>query len=143
LNLIRLIPAKGWDDMTNAELIAGYAGPVMIAIAAAMLINRAALVGVIKEMADRPALIFLAGLLTLLGGLAIVRAHNVWSAEWTVLVTVIGWLAIIGGIVRIVWPDSVASMANRMLSSENAITAWALVALLLGAFLTAKGYALV
>lgn len=129
--------------MTNAELIAGYAGPVMIAIAAAMLINRAALVGVIKEMADRPALIFLAGLLTLLGGLAIVRAHNVWSAEWTVLVTVIGWLAIIGGIVRIVWPDSVASMANRMLSSENAITAWALVALLLGAFLTAKGYALV
>ncbi|WP_296206491.1 hypothetical protein [uncultured Hyphomicrobium sp.] len=129
--------------MTNAELIAGYAGPVMIAIAAAMLINRAALVGVIKEMADRPALIFLAGLLTLLGGLAIVRAHNVWSAEWTVLVTVVGWLAIIGGIVRIVWPDRVASMANRMLSSENAITAWALVALLLGAFLTAKGYALV
>lgn len=129
--------------MTNAELIAGYAGPIMMAVAAAMLINRRTFVGAITDMANGPAFIFLAGLLTLLGGLAIVRAHNVWSAEWTVLVTVIGWLAIIGGIVRIVWPDRIASLANRMLSSENAITVWALVALMLGAFLTAKGYALV
>ena len=129
--------------MTNAELIAGYAGPLMVAIALAMLINRRALVGIIKDIANAPAFIFLAGLLTLLGGLAIVRAHNVWSFEWSVLVTVIGWLAIISGIVRIVWPDRIASIANRMLSSENAITLWALVALTLGAFLTAKGYALV
>ena len=129
--------------MTNAELIAGYAGPIMMAVAAAMLINRRAIAGVIKDMANGPAFIFLAGLLTLLGGLAIVRAHNVWSAEWTVLVTVIGWLAIVSGIARIVWPDRIASIANRILSSENAMTAWALVALMLGAFLTAKGFALV
>ncbi|WP_439544413.1 hypothetical protein [Hyphomicrobium sp.] len=129
--------------MTNAELIAGYAGPIMIALAAAMLINRRAIVGVITDMAKAPAFIFLAGLLTLLGGLAIVRAHNVWSFEWSVLVTVIGWLAIVSGLARIIWPDRIASIANRILSSENAITLWALVALTLGAFLTAKGYALV
>jgi hypothetical protein len=129
--------------MTNAELIAGYAGPIMMAVAAAMLINRRTVVGAIRDMANGPAFIFFAGLLTLLGGLAIVRAHNAWSFEWSVLVTVIGWIAIVGGIVRIVWPDRIASVANRILSSENAITAWALVALLLGAFLTAKGYALV
>jgi uncharacterized membrane protein HdeD (DUF308 family) len=60
-----------------------------------------------------------------------------------VLVTVIGWLAIVSGIARIVWPDRIASIANRILSSENAMTVWALVALMLGAFLTAKGFALV
>ena len=43
----------------------------------------------------------------------------------------------------IIWPDRVAGLSSRFMSSENAITAWALVALLLGAFLTAKGYALV
>jgi hypothetical protein len=30
-----------------------------------------------------------------------------------------------------------------MMQTENAVTAWALVTLLLGAFLTAKGYALI
>lgn len=129
--------------MTNAELIAGLAGPVMMAIAAAILVNRQSIVGMINEVSSGRGFIFFAGILTLIAGLAIVRAHNVWAAEWTILVTVIGWLAIIGGIVRIVWPDQIADVSKKILSGENTITAWALVALLLGAFLTAKGYALV
>lgn len=129
--------------MTNAELIAGYAGPLFMAVAVALLINRRTVVGLIADLSNGPGIIFFAGILTLLAGLAIVRAHNVWSAEWTVLVTVIGWLCVIGGIIRIVWPDRVASMRDAVMKSENAITAWALVALALGAFLTAKGYALV
>jgi hypothetical protein len=129
--------------MTNAELIAGYAGPLIMVVAAAMLVNRRTLVGVINEVSNAPGFIFFAGILTLLAGLAIVRAHNVWAFEWTLLVTVIGWLAIIGGIVRIVWPDRIAAISNKILANENVFTAWALIALMLGAFLTAKGYALV
>lgn len=129
--------------MTNAELIAGFAGPMLIAVAAAMLINRLAIVGAIKDVSNNPGFVFVIGILTLIAGLAIVRVHNVWAAEWTVLVTVIGWLAIVGGIIRIVWPHRIAGISNKILSNENAITAWALVALMLGAFLTAKGYALI
>jgi glucan phosphoethanolaminetransferase (alkaline phosphatase superfamily) len=87
--------------------------------------------------------VFFSGIFTLLAGLAIVRAHNVWSAEWTVLVTILGWLCVIGGIVRIIWPERVSAFRNNAMRSENAVTAWALIALLLGGFLTAKGYALV
>lgn len=129
--------------MTNSELIAGFAGPMMMAVAAAMLINRKTIAGAIRDISSSPGIIFFAGILTLLAGLAIVRVHNAWSGEWDVIVTVIGWLAIIGGIVRIVWPDQIARVSDKVLSSENAFTAWALIALLLGGFLTAKGYALV
>jgi hypothetical protein len=131
------------DDMSNAELIAGFVGPLFVAVAAALLINRRTVAGLVTGVLNSPEFIFFSGLLTLLAGLAIVRAHNVWSAEWTILVTVIGWLCVIGGIVRIVWPDRVSILRSNMMRGENAITAWALVALLLGAFLTAKGYALV
>ncbi|MDX2204118.1 MAG: hypothetical protein NW223_15310 [Hyphomicrobiaceae bacterium] len=79
----------------------------------------------------------------LISGLAIVRAHNVWSAEWTVLVTIIGWLCVIGGFVRIIWPEHMSAFRNKAMRSENAVTGWALIALVLGGFLTAKGYALV
>ncbi len=129
--------------MTNAELIAGLAGPIMMAVATALLINRQTIAAVLKDASNGPGVVFFAGILTLLAGLAIVRTHNVWAAEWTVLITVIGWLAVIAGVLRIIWPDRVAGLSSRFMSSENAITAWALVALLLGAFLTAKGYALV
>jgi len=131
------------DDMTNAELIAGFAGPLLIAVAAALLINRRTVAGLVTGVLNSPEFVFFSGLLTLLAGLAIVRVHNVWSAEWTILITIIGWLCVIGGIIRIVWPDRVSTLRSNMMRGENAITAWALVALLLGAFLTAKGYALV
>jgi hypothetical protein len=129
--------------MTNAELIAGYAGPLFMAISVALLINRATVAGLVTGALNSPEFVFFSGVLTLLAGLAIVRVHNEWSAEWTILVTVIGWLCVIGGIIRIVWPERVSTLRKNMMRGENALTAWALVALLLGAFLTAKGYALV
>ena len=129
--------------MSNAELIAGFAGPLFMAVAAALLVNRHTVAGLVTGVLNRPEFIFFSGILTLLAGLAIVRTHNIWSAEWTVLVTVIGWLCVIGGIIRIIWPERVSSLREGMMRGENAVTAWALVTLLLGAFLTAKGYALV
>lgn len=129
--------------MTNAELIAGLAGPLLIAVAAALLINRRTVADLVTGTLNGPEFIFFSGIFTLLAGLAIVRTHNIWSAEWTVLITILGWLCVIGGVIRIIWPERVTQLRNSVMQSENAITAWALVALLLGAFLTAKGYALV
>jgi len=129
--------------MTNAELIAGFAGPLFMAVAAALLINRRTIAGLVSGTLNSPEFIFFSGIFTLLAGLAIVRVHNLWSAEWTILVTVLGWLAIIGGLLRIIWPERVSAARKTMLRDENTLTGWALVALMLGAFLTAKGYALV
>lgn len=129
--------------MTNAEFIAGLAGPLLMALAAALLVNRKSVGDLVTGVLNRPEFIFFSGVLTLLAGLAIVRTHNIWSAEWTVLVTALGWACVIAGIVRIVWPERVTALRDAAMQSENAITVWALVALLLGAFLTAKGYALV
>lgn len=131
------------DTMTNAELIASLAGPLFIAIAAALLINRKSVGGLVTGVLNRPEFIFFSGILTLLAGLAIVRTHNVWSGEWTLLVTALGWACVIGGIMRIVWPERVTEWRSAALKNENTVTVWALVVLLLGAFLTAKGYALV
>ena len=35
-----------------------------------------------------------------IGGLAIVRAHNYWVSDWTVLVTLSGWASLLLGLVR-------------------------------------------
>lgn len=125
--------------MTNSELIAGLAGPLLMAVAFAILVNRAVLTTIIAEAGSSPAMIFFAGILTLLAGLAIVRAHNVWTADWRGLVTLIGWLAVIGGLARIVVPDRVARVRQRIAGSDTAMTAWSIVALVLGLYLTVKG----
>ena len=58
-------------------------------------------------MLSNPApvvLIYLNGTLLFVAGLSIVRAHNQWKADWPVLVTLMGWFAIVGGLFRMFDP---------------------------------------
>jgi hypothetical protein len=128
--------------MSTSEFIAGLIGPALIAIALAMLTNRAALHAMIGQISDNFAVVFLAGLLLLVAGLAIIRVHNIWDGGWPVLITVSGWLAVFGGLVRMMIPDQSAAMARKFIDNTTAVTTSALIMLALGAFLSFKGFAL-
>ena len=47
-----------------------------------------------------PPVVYLSGVLMFVGGLAIVRAHNHWVRNWTVLVTLTGWFFLALGLFR-------------------------------------------
>ncbi|MBK9079833.1 MAG: hypothetical protein WBP38_09910 [Hyphomicrobium sp.] len=128
--------------MSTSEFIAGLIGPALIAIALAMLTNRAALHAMIGQISDNFAVVFLAGLLLLVAGLAIIRVHNIWDGGWPVLITISGWLAVFGGLVRMMIPDQSAAMARKFIDNTTAVTTSALIMLALGAFLSFKGFAL-
>jgi len=48
-----------------------------------------------------PSVIYLSGILMFVAGLAIVRVHNVWARDWTVLITLSAWSFLVVGLVRI------------------------------------------
>ncbi|WP_331375195.1 hypothetical protein [Sinorhizobium chiapasense] len=57
---------------------------------------------------------YLSGLLSLLAGLAIVNLHNRWQMDWRVIITVLGWLMTIGGIIRIVLPQVAIAVGSTI-----------------------------
>jgi cytochrome bd-type quinol oxidase subunit 2 len=128
------------DAMTNSKMIASLIGPTLVAIAAAMLLNLDTFPAVAEQVSRDPALIFLSGVLVFVAGLAIVRAHNVWAGGWPVLVTILGWLAIVGGLARMLFPLRLAAMAAAFAQSTGLMIAGAVVLLALGAFLSFKAY---
>ena len=65
--------------MTTSKNIAALIGPTLIAIALAMLFNLGSFPAMIDQVSRDPALIFLSGVLLFVAGLAILRAHNVWT----------------------------------------------------------------
>jgi uncharacterized membrane protein HdeD (DUF308 family) len=112
----------------------------MLAIGAGLLINQRGFKDMAADfLASRP-LLFLSGLLTLLGGLAIVNTHNVWEIGWPILITVLGWLAIIGGTIRIVQPEFARAQGARMLEQPQTMMGSGIVYLVLGAILSYFGY---
>jgi hypothetical protein len=127
--------------MTTSKMIAGLIGPTLVAIAAAMLINVGSFPALTEQISCDPALIFVSGILLLVAGLAIVRADNIWAGGWPVLVTVLGWFAVLGGLVRMLFPIKLAAIVAGVGQSTGLIAAVAVVLLVLGAFLSFKGYA--
>ena len=99
--------------MTTSKTIAGLIGPTLVAIAAGMLLNIGSLPTLAEQVSRDPALIFVSGILLFVAGLAIVRAHNRWTEEWPVLVTILGWLAILSGLARVIFPTGLAAIAGR------------------------------
>jgi hypothetical protein len=126
--------------MDTSLFLAKLIGPTLLAISAAMLVNQDNMRDMATDFLEHRGLIFLAGILTLLGGLAIVLTHNVWEWRWPVIITIFGWLSVIGGAFRIIFPDSVKSMGTAMLQKRGLMTAGGVVQGVIGAWLCYVGY---
>jgi len=66
----------------------------------AMLVSELPLVQPHLYDAQIPPVVYLSGVLMFVAGLAIVRAHNHWARDWTVLVTLTGWFSLVLGLFR-------------------------------------------
>jgi hypothetical protein len=126
--------------MTTSKMIAGLMGPTLVAIAVAVLINFGSSTALAEQFSRDPALFFVSGVLVFVAGIAIVRVHNIWAGGWPVLVTVLGWLAVLGGLVRMLFPIQLAAIVAEVGQNTGLIGAVAVVPLVLGAFLSFKGY---
>ena len=97
--------------MRTSKTIAGLIGPTLVAVAVAVLLNLGSFPALAEQVSRDSALIFLSGILLFVAGLAIVRAHNIWAGGWPVLVTVFGWLILLGGVARMIFPTQIAAIA--------------------------------
>jgi hypothetical protein len=141
LNLIRVMPAKGQDTMPTSLYLAKLIGPTLLVIGLGMLINRDGYRDMAREFLGSRALIYLAGIFAFVPGLAMVLAHNVWAADWRIVITILGWLALIGGAFRILFPQEVTRIGTRMIANPNTMLIGGVVTLVLGAILSFYGYA--
>jgi hypothetical protein len=127
--------------MTTSRLIAGLLGPTLVVGAISVIVNLGAWPAIIEGATRSPALVLIAGYIAFVPGLAIVYFHNRWTGGWPLLVAVMGWIILLGGVTRIVFPMQVAELGARLLAAAPATyPAVAAVLLLIGLFLSFKSY---
>ena len=130
--------------MDRSTLLAKLIGPPFVAIGLGLLLNQRTYWDMIDDVIRHPSpigniLIYLSGLLSMLAGLALVNAHPSWTRDWRVVITILGWLLLVGGIVRIVLPDIILKLGSTLYGSPTLLLV-AIISLALGGFLSFKGY---
>ena len=125
--------------MPPAVFIARLIGPAFVAVGLGILANGPFYTALILEAVHSPTLIYFSGLMALVPGLAILNVHRSWSG-WPVIITIIGWLMVIGGVIRLVLPATTATLATDLYSKPIAFLIVAIVVLVLGAYLCFEGF---
>ena len=120
--------------VANSKQIAALLGPTMVV----MLVAEFPLVQPHLYDAQIPPVVYLSGVLMFVAGLAIVRAHNIWVRNWTVLVTLSGWFFLLLGLVRMF-------VAGQYRQATASTSSWVFILLegcllVVALFITFKAY---
>ena len=130
--------------MTTSKIIAALLGPTLVVTGLMVLLNLEAMPAMIEEISQNPMIIVLAGYAAFVPGLAIVYFHNRWTAGWPTLITLFGWLSVIVGFMRTVFPTQLAGVMSRAAHAPAmhvVLPAIGAVFLLAGVVLSYKAYA--
>lgn len=126
--------------MESSILLAKLVGPMMLVLGLFVTFRPERMRRIGREFLNSEALIFISGVITLPVGLAIVVTHNVWTADWRGLITLIGWIFVLAGLARIALPDAMKSVGERMLEKPALLAAPGALMALVGAYLAWQGY---
>jgi len=70
-------------------------------------------------MLKNSGIMYLGGFLALIVGYLIVAYHNIWVKDWTVIITIFGWAALIKGVLILAFPQGMVDFSASFLKKKN------------------------
>ena len=129
--------------LDKTRFLAHLIGLYCLLAALAMALQREAWTAAVAVLVHEPPLMLLLGVTVVAAGLALVLTHNVWSGgALPVVVTVIGWLTLLKGLMF--WVPAPAAAADfylERLHYGQLYYLYCALALAIGAYLAAAGFA--
>lgn len=89
-----------------------------LAVGFGILSGRLVLPKVIKSYKNSSGLSLTTGFILIVLGTLVVWFHNIWIQDWIVIITLIGWVSLIKGVLMIIAPKWLFSFSGKILSSR-------------------------
>ncbi|MEI8365401.1 MAG: hypothetical protein WCF65_03190 [Parachlamydiaceae bacterium] len=110
----------------------------MLIIAAIWLLRRRQFEVGAREVIVSSGLLFVVGVISMMIGLAIVISHPIWELNWRGLITLMGYLLVIQGVLRLGFAQEMRKIAIDVM--ENGYWVVLGVLIVIGCFLTYNGF---
>jgi len=126
--------------MTLSIFLGRVLGLYMIIVGFFYLCRRDYIQKAAEHIFENDSLVIITAVISLIIGLLIVVGHNVWSLNWTVVITILGYLSLIKGLVRLFIPHHTDKrILMKLLSRDNPIYL-GIICLIIGLFLSYEGF---
>lgn len=90
--------------MELSIFIARTLGVIYLSVGIGLFLFREIYVLAFRKILESPGYALLGGFMAIVGGMALITYHNLWVNDWRVIITLIGWVALIKGVILIMFP---------------------------------------
>ncbi|NGX42878.1 MAG: hypothetical protein K940chlam7_01166 [Chlamydiae bacterium] len=94
---------------------------------------------VLRDFYNNSALVVVTSIINLFIGLLIILNHNIWEYSWRVVITLIGYLSLLKGILNLFAPEYGKKMAAKVMEG-NILMYSGVISLALGLYLLYYGF---
>ncbi len=122
--------------MELSILVARTLSLVYISAGIAALSGKINFSRIVEDFENSQGLTFISGFMTLILGMLLVHYHNIWVCGWTMLITIIGWIALFKGIMLIAFPRFISPFKSWYKNSRI----WGVMMIALGLLLGYFGF---
>lgn len=124
--------------METSMWLAQLFGITYLAVGLGMLLSGDYYQKMMAEMMDSKPVMYVMSIIALIVGLLIVTHHNTWGQDWTMLVTLIGWIALLKGFFMLAFPKSMKNF--KSLTQPQNFKKFAWIPFVLGLIFTYLGF---
>lgn len=125
--------------METSIFLAKVIGLVSVISTVAVLIRYKKSLTLEEEAVKSPGVTYVTGLAILILGVLLVVSHSVWTYDWRLVITIVGWLVLLKGAGRIFFPNAVRRLIEKKRDDRRFLFGEAVV-LLIGLYLLYYGF---
>jgi len=120
--------------------LAKFWGWYLIIFFTILSFNSKKIIQLLKMLQDQKFVVLIA-FIAIIIGLLNVLLHNVWEVSWRLIITLIGWGALIIGLSLFIFPSQTSKLLEKF--NVKFVQLMYMLLLIVGAFLLNKGYAFI
>ena len=111
-----------------------------IAVGIGFLVNPGFYKKLFEDFTENASVLYLGGITALVVGYLILAFHNTWTKDVSVIITIVGWIALIKGLVILIRPNIMIALAKAMAQKESTLKIEAIAVIILGLIFAFLGF---
>ena len=93
-----------------------------------------------EDFIERTSNLYIGGVMALIIGYLIVAFHNTWTKDVSVIITIVGWLALVKGLLILACPKLMITLTKAILKNKNFLKIEAIIVIIIGLLFAFFGF---
>ncbi len=129
------------ESQTRTRMFARVLGPFLVIVDVTAMVRASDMQRLLSQFEANSLWTFVTGAFILLFGLIIVAGHQYWQGAAAIIVSLLGWLIVLRGLLLVAFPKVFVSVANSMIGAQAWWVTLCVIFALVGLYLTYVGWA--